>query len=49
VAKSNIEQRRKVRELEAKRDRLMIAAEKARADLVNVRAALKHQRKAGVK
>jgi hypothetical protein len=48
VATSNIQKRRKIRELEAKRDKLMEATAKAKADLVQVRSALKFARKQGV-
>lgn len=37
--------RRRVRELEAKRDKLLEVAAKAKADLTTVRAQLSHERK----
>jgi len=49
AGKSSIAHRRKLRELEAKRDKLMEASEKAKADLVQVRAQLKHTRAVGAK
>lgn len=45
MAKSTITHRRKVRELEAKRDRLMEQTTKNRGELQKVRAELKHVRK----
>jgi hypothetical protein len=41
----NLEQRRKVRALEAKRDQLMVAKEKAATELTKTRAELKLVRK----
>jgi len=49
MAKTSIAHRRKVRELEAKRDKLLQAAAKAKADLVSVRSDLNHVRKNPVK
>jgi len=45
----NIEQRRKVRALEAKRDQLMLTKEKAVMELTKTRAELKAVRKANSK
>jgi len=45
MAKTSIEKRRKIRELEAKRDALLIAKTKHSNDLVKVRAELKNVRK----
>lgn len=47
AVKSNIAHRRKVRELEAKRDRLMEQTSKNRTELAKVRAELKSVRKGG--
>jgi len=49
AAKTSIQHRRQVRELEAKRDRLLQNQEKTRADLATVRTQLKHVRKVGAK
>ncbi len=49
AAKSSVEQRRKIRALEAKRDQLLQAGEKNKQQLAVVRADLKHQRRAGTK
>lgn len=45
MAASNIEKRRKIRALEAKRDALMEAKGKNASELAKVRAELKHQRR----
>lgn len=47
MATNNVEKRRKVRALEARRDALMVTAAKNKNELVKVRADLKHTRKAG--
>ena len=47
--KTSITHRRKIRELEAKRDKLLESQLKAKADLVQVRANLKHMRATGAK
>lgn len=44
---STLQKRRRVRELEAKRDKLLEMAKKVKSDLVNTRALLKHTRKEG--
>ncbi len=49
ASKSSVEQRRKVRALEAKRDQLIVTAEKTKQQLAIVRADLKHTRRAGTK
>jgi hypothetical protein len=49
MAKSTIQHRRKVRELEAKRDRLMESQSKNKNELVKVRAELKQMRRAGAR
>lgn len=45
MAKSSIAERRKKRELEAKRDRLIESSQKNRTELAKVRAELKTTRK----
>jgi membrane-bound ClpP family serine protease len=45
MAKMTIDKRRKIRQMEAKRDRLIELNAKSRADLVKIRAELKHARK----
>lgn len=45
AAKTSMIKRRKIRELEAKRDKLLEIAAKAKADLTTVRAQLAHERK----
>jgi len=45
MAMKDIQKRRKVRELEAKRDKLMEAAAKSKVQLAETRAALKATRK----
>jgi len=47
MAKSTIEKRRKIRELEAKRDQHLISSKKSRAALAALRAELKHLRSNG--
>jgi len=42
---SSLEQRRRIRALEAKRDMLMESKKKNASELAKVRAELKHQRK----
>lgn len=49
MAAKTLQQRRKLRELEAKRDKLLEAKQKALRDLVQVRSELKHTRKNPVK
>ena len=44
MAVKSIAERRKLRQLEATRDALIEKSQKARADLVKVRAELKHQK-----
>lgn len=44
MARSTIEKRRKLRELEAKRDAHLVNVKKSRAALASVRAELKHLR-----
>lgn len=44
MAMKSIAERRKMRQLEATRDTLIEKAQKAKADLVKVRAELKHSR-----
>ena len=44
-SKTSIMKRRRVRELEAKRDKLLELQAKSRADLTTVRAQLAHERK----
>lgn len=45
MARTSIEKRRAIRALEAKRDKLIIANKKGRADLASVRASLKSTRR----
>lgn len=45
MAGKNVEQRRKIRKLEAMRDDLMIKTQKTRTDLAKVRTELKHAKK----
>lgn len=49
MARTTIEHRRKIREMEAKRDRLLQAQEKAKHELAKTRAELRSQRKSGAK
>lgn len=49
MAQSSIQYRRKVRELEAKRDKLLESQEKTKSELAKVRAELKVQRARGSK
>jgi len=44
ASSNNLVRRRRIRELEAQRDRLLIAQAKARETLVKTRAELKHVR-----
>jgi hypothetical protein len=44
MARSTIEKRRKMRELEAKRDAHLVSVKKSRAALASVRAEIKHMR-----
>jgi len=44
MAKSTIENRRKMRELEAKRDKLLVMGAKSKSELAKVRAEIKHMR-----
>lgn len=48
ASKGNIAHRRKVRELEARRDRLLEQTAKNKNEITKVRAELKHVRKVGV-
>jgi hypothetical protein len=45
MATKGIEHRRKVRAIEARRDKLMEASQKARAELAKTRVELKHMRR----
>lgn len=45
MPKSNIQKRREIRALEAKRDKLLESAQKAKSALITVRAQLKDARK----
>lgn len=45
MAVKTISDRRKLRAMEAKRDKLLESASKAKADLVSVRADIKHMRR----
>jgi len=49
ATRTNVDHRRKVRALEAKRDELIVSQEKTKQQLVTVRADLKHQRKLGTR
>jgi hypothetical protein len=47
MAVKSIDKRRKIRQLEALRDKLMEDSKKLKARMVTLRADLKHQRKSG--
>lgn len=49
MARTSIEHRRKIREVEAKRDRLIVASQKHRQELAKTRAELKALKKSGAK
>lgn len=49
MAKTSLAHRRKVRELEAKKDRLMEQSEKARLELTKTRAEIRSIKKTGAK
>lgn len=49
MARMTIEARRRVRAMEAKRDKLIETSARTRAELTKTRAELKHARKAGGK
>jgi hypothetical protein len=49
ATKTSIEHRRKIRALETKRDQLIQLSEKTKNQLAEVRADLKHHRRAGTR
>lgn len=49
MARSTIEHRRKIREVESRRDKLIMQNHKARTELAKTRAELKSLRSAGAK